>query len=61
METSKFINVSDCCEELVDFFPASLGESGFYFCEKCKTQCTVHEKEIVTHIKIEDGVYRPVR
>jgi Fe2+ or Zn2+ uptake regulation protein len=47
------------------FCPPSLGESGFYICDKCNKVIDISDFEIikekiVTHIEIQKGVFRPI-
>jgi hypothetical protein len=61
MKTTKQVLKSTCCCADVNYAPPCLGEEGFYVCDRCSCECIPHIEEVVTHIEIEKGVYRPVK
>jgi len=57
MKTTKNISISNCCEYKTFFCSPSLGEQGFYFCNKCNTECKTKQITIQTHIEKSKGIY----
>ncbi len=53
---------SECCNAKAPYCPPCFGDEGFHACESCNTHCDVYWKEtlLVTHIKVSQGIYRPV-
>ncbi len=56
MKTTKNISISNCCEYKTFFCSPSLGEQGFYFCNKCNTECKTKQITIQTHIEKSNGI-----
>jgi len=61
MQTHEKQLLSVCCEAKTFFAPPSLGESGWYFCDKCSKECETKIVEVELFKQIAKGVYRPVK
>ena len=60
MKTTKKVYLSKCCDGPTSFVPPSLRKKGFYVCETCHKECKAYWKEVVTHVQISPGHYRPI-
>lgn len=63
MITNKAVFLSNCCDAEVYYISPSLGENGKYFCRSCGSIVDLnrlHTVVVTTHVKIANGIYRPV-